>query len=181
MIKREESIVRFERLRSARDGFYAQALALYAQSFPLHEQRTPAAQAAALGDGDYHFDLILEGEALAGLLLYWDTKDFLYVEHFCVDPAMRNQGHGQRALKALAERGKTIILEIDPPVDEISRRRQGFYRRLHYQVNAFHHVHPPYREDCAGHELVLLSHPSALSRSEYDRFNLYLQKVVMKH
>lgn len=172
--------MRFERLRSARDKFYAPALALYAQSFPLHEQRTPAAQAAALGEEEYHFDLILEGEALAGLLLYWETADFLYVEHFCVDPAMRNRGYGQRALEALAERGKAIILEIDPPVDEISRRRQGFYQRLRYQVNAFHHVHPPYRADCAGHELVVLSHPSALSRAEYDRFNRYLQKVVMK-
>ena len=80
-----------------------------------------------------------------GLMLWWEAETFLYVEHFCILPAARNRGCGGRALAHLAEKGKTVILEIDPPVDEISLRREAFYERCGYRANIHPHVHPPYR------------------------------------
>lgn len=38
------------------------------------------------------------------------NESFLYIEHFCILP-------------------KTLMLEIDPPKDDISKRRKGFYER----------------------------------------------------
>lgn len=169
----------FVRLTQESDARYGPAMALYAASFPLHEQRLPASQAAALAHMDYHFDLIYESDAFAGLLLYWETADFLYVEHFCMLPTLRGQGGGARALDCLAQRGKPVILEIDPPVDEISQRRRGFYLRSGFCENPFAHVHPPYRQAYPGHALVVLSQPQPLTEDGYRAFAAYLQDTVM--
>lgn len=41
---------------------------------------------------------------------------------------MRNKQYGQKTLSLLAKQGKTLILEIDPPKDGISKRRKGFMK-----------------------------------------------------
>lgn len=63
-----------------------------------------------------------------GLLLYWEAEDFRYVEHFCVRPELRGRRYGAKALEELGRDGKTVVLEIDPPVDDIARRRQASTR-----------------------------------------------------
>lgn len=169
----------FKRVTSAGDVLYQKAMELYGASFPLHEQRLPGSQRAILGEAAYHFDLILDGAVWAGILLYWDAGDFLYVEHFAILPQLRGQRYGQRALELLRAQGKTVILEIDPPADAVSVRRKGFYERAGYRANPFAHVHPPYREGFAGHPLVVMSCPRALTEAEYAAFARYLGDVVM--
>ena len=73
-----------------------------------------------------------------------------------------------------------MILEIDPPVDEISIRRKGFYERCGFVENPFRHIHPPYHAENQGHELVIMSSPIMLEADEYESFNRYLRDVVMK-
>lgn len=167
------------RLESPEGEAFRRAMELYRGSFPPHEQRREAAQRVIMGRADYHFDLIYDGAAFVGLLLSWETAAFCYVEHFCIAPEVRGQRYGQRALELLHRRGKPVILEIDPPVDEMSRRRQGFYERAGYRVNPFPHVHPPYRAGVQGHALVVLSWPRALSQAEYDGFDRCLKETVM--
>lgn len=169
----------FERLISTEHPLYARAMALYAHSFPWHEQREAESQARILAHRDYRFNLIFSGEAWVGLLLAWKAADFSYVEHFCILPERRGQGYGARALQMLAREGARVILEIDPPVDEVSRRRRAFYERCGFQANAFAHVHPAYHADCAGHALVVMSNPDVLTDGEYLNFERYLRDVVM--
>ncbi len=170
----------FKRLQDSQDGLYLQAMQLYQTSFPLHEQRKPDAQRAILQEPDYQFNLLMEEDHLLGELLCWETPNFIYVEHLCILPQLRGQHCGSRALELLGQRGKPVILEIDPPIDDISLRRKGFYERAGYRENPFTHVHPPYREGFAGHPLVVMSYPRQLEREEYDRFYQYLCSVVMK-
>ncbi len=172
--------MRFERLTDRRDGRYCAARALYAASFPYHEQRGDEAQATALACADYRFELIYDGDAFVGLMLCWETESFIYVEHFCTAPEFRGRGIGAEALALLAQSGKKIILEIDPPIDEISRRRRNFYERAGFAENPFAHVHPPYHAGFSGHPLVVMSHPRALTEAEYLTFDGYLRNVVMK-
>lgn len=167
-----------ERITYTDHPLFPEAMELYEISFPAHEQREALSQSEILSSSAYHFDVICDGGEFVGEILYWEIGDFLYVEHFCVHPSMRNKHYGQRILEAY--QAKPLILEIDPPVDEISRRRQGFYERCGFVANPYGHVHPPYHRGCEGHKLVVMSSPDQLSQSEYDMFNEFLQNTIMK-
>ena len=144
----------FERLPDADDPRLPAALALYGASFPPHEQRQTASQRTILQNAEYHFDLVYDGETWVGLMLNWETADFIYVEHFCIFPEKRNHQYGARALALLRERG-------------------GFVE------NPYPHIHPPYHAENHGHNLVVMSCPRALKAAEYDAFAEYLTNTVM--
>ncbi|MDO4560213.1 MAG: N-acetyltransferase [bacterium] len=169
------------RIRSEEHERFPEAAALYSASFPVHERRVPASQRDALGDEEYHYDLIMDGDIFLGLLLCWETARFIYAEHFCVTPERRGNNYGSRALALLSRKGKSVILEIDPPIDEISLRRKAFYERAGYYANGFEHIHPPYRSGYAGHRLVVMSNPAPLTADEYKSFSRYLKERVMKN
>lgn len=119
----------FERITSPSHPLYADAMVLYGISFPAHEQRETPSQTAILTHPDYHFTAILDGSHFVGDMLYWETPDFRYIEHFCILPALRGQRYGSRALSMLPC-DRPVILEIDPPVDEIAHPPQGLLRTL---------------------------------------------------
>ncbi len=169
----------FKRLTNSEDEFFDRAMSLYRQSFPYYEQREERSQREIMRHGEYHFNLIFDGAQWVGIMLFWETEEFIYVEHFCIFPELRNMRYGQRALENLGRAGKSVILEIDPPVDSISRNRKQFYERCGFVENGFSHVHPPYHTGVKGHELVVMSKPEELSQREYDRFKSYLENTVM--
>lgn len=82
-------------------------------------------------------------------------------------------------LELLRARGKTIILEIDPPVDDISRRRKGFYERNGFIANDYDYTHLPYHRDCKGHRLIIMSSPRRIDEAEYNNFLDYMRRRVM--
>lgn len=168
-----------ERITAENNNMFLRSFDLYMNSFPKHEQRNLQEQINILAVNEYHYDIIFDEGIFVGLLLYWETESFIYVEHFCINTAIRGKGYGKQALKLLDVRNKTIILEIDPPVDEISQRRLHFYRSAGYLPNIFPHIHPPYKPNYKGHELVVLSCPQTLTDVEYARFNDYLRVTVM--
>lgn len=171
--------MRLERIRDRQDPRVERSLAEYRTSFPLHEQRRAPSQAALFEREAYHFTLLLDGDQEVGTLLYWDLGDALYVEHFYIYARFRGQSYGTAALKELTGSGRTVILEIDPPEDPVSVRRQAFYRRCGFVENPFPHVHPPYRPGQTGHRLVVLSYPAPLTRAAYDAFGAALRDQVM--
>lgn len=171
--------MKFIRLLSKDDKMFNEAMILYGKSFPSHEQREIESQKEILSDKEYHFDLIYDNDIFVGIILYWETLNFIYIEHFCINPNMRNKKYGQKALELLKKKKKTVILEIDPPIDEISIRRKSFYTRVGYKENNFKHIHPPYSKFNQGHSLSVMSYPDVLTQMEYDNFNLYLKSRVM--
>ena len=170
-------MLEFTRITAPEHPLYTPAAELYSISFPPHEQREAASQTAILRHPAYHFDAVCDGGAFVGEILYWDIGDFLYIEHFCVLPSQRNRRYGQKILAALQSR--RLILEIDPPVDAISQRRKGFYERCGFVENPYPHVHPPYHKGNAGHELVVMSSPRALTEEEFETFRRALCGTVM--
>ena len=171
----------FRRMTSASHPDYEKAMALYRSSFSYHELREEASQERIMSHPQYHFDCVYDGTCWAGLILYWETESFIYVEHFCVDPSMRGHGLGTLILAELAKTNKPIILEIDPLTDDVAIRRKGFYERCGYVANGFAHIHPPYQAANHGHTLIVMSHPRALSQAEFDTFTVDLREKVMKY
>lgn len=181
MNQEEERNVRLCRCRDAQNPLFLRAMDLYRQSFPEHEQRLWPDQLSAMEDEAYHALLARREGELAGLAFCWDFDAYLYVEHLCVAPRLRGQGIGQRILALLACAGKPVVLEIDPPEEEISIRRRHFYERCGYVANSFAHVHPPYRPVFTGHRLVVMSSPRVLSQEERERFARDLRLRVMRY
>lgn len=172
--------MRLERVTSAAHPMYTQAMALYKKSFPPYEQREAPSQECILGEEDYNFALVYDGKLFVGLVLYWKAAEYLYIEHFCILQALRNHHYGQRTLDLLAEFGKTLILEIDPPTDAIARRRKMFYERCSFAENPFPHIHPPYHTENHGHALVVMTYPIPIPQEKYNNFYRYLTEKVMK-
>lgn len=174
-------MLHFERVTNSTHPLYSKAIDLYRESFPLHEQREPASQAAILSNTAYHFTLVYDENTFVGLLLYWKQPRFIYIEHFCILPELRNHRYGQKVLSLLKKSEIPLILEIDPPVNPISVRRKGFYERCGFIENSYAHTHPPYHATDTGHELVVMSCPNTLSPSAYDDFFQYLTQIIMKN
>ena len=169
----------FKRIITENDPMFNTAIGLYKISFPIHEQRENKSQIEILGHANYHFNIIYDNDCFVGIILYWETKEFIYIEHFAIDPNLRNGGYGSKVLKQLTDKEKILILEIDPPIDEISIRRKGFYERIGFCENTYAHIHPPYQTNFEGHKLMVLSHPNIINQHTYNMFKNYLDDTVM--
>ena len=81
----------------------------------------------ALQDTDFlPLGAVEDGRLLADVFV-WQTEDFVYLEHFAVQPSLRGQGTGSRILRELLQGEKPFILEIEPPEDALTCRRKAFY------------------------------------------------------
>lgn len=97
--------MKFKRLTSAADEAFKPAFDLYSVSFPIHEQRLIESQCGIMTHPEYHFDLIYDdGGEWCGNMLYWETADFIYVEHFCILPERRGQEHIGRSARGVVRR-----------------------------------------------------------------------------
>ena len=155
---------------------FAAVWTVYGASFPAMERRTLAGQRLAMANPRYRLDAWHEDGRFTGFMGWWDFGTFRFVEHLATDPSARSGGVGSRILKQWMESEKTpVILEIDPPEDDISRRRLGFYRRLGCVENPMEHSHPYYQGTPAPNApqrvpLRVLSWPRAITDAEYRDF-----------
>ncbi len=133
-------------------------------------------------DPRYHCQIFYQDGLLLGFIFWWACGEQIYIEHLAINPALRGRNYGSRLLAEFCERaGKTVILEIDPPEDEIAIRRLRFYQGLGFCLNDYAHLHPPYHPDYEGHALRVLSYPKLLEEEAYQRFNQMLVETVMDH
>ena len=111
---------------------------LLSQSFPAGERRDAAGQRALLSDSAYRIDILrAPSGGVQAMMAWWDFDDFVFFEHFAVDPACRNGGIGGQMLDALLSRiPKLACLEAELPETELAARRIGFYERHGVTVNA---------------------------------------------
>lgn len=171
----------FHRITNSGDSFHTAAATLYRTSFPINEQRFPEDHADALSDPAFHCEAILDNSAFAGLIFYWQMREFCYVEHFAVAGELRGRRVGSRALAEFCKRHGRVILEIDPVCDEITTRRKRFYQHLGFRSNPQDHRHPPYRGAFPPHRLEVLSYPNPLTEDEYNEFFQTLCVLPMRY
>ncbi len=170
--------MQLQRLDKENKRFYNDAINLYINSFPLCERRDIFSHEKALTYNDYHFDFIIKDNNLIGFMLYWETNEFIFLEHFAILPTLRNKGYGENALKLLKEKNKTIILEIEPPIDDLTKRRYNFYKRNEFNLTNHHHVQLKYHKNDQDLVLKIMSYPLAINEEQYLAFNTYLKEKV---
>ncbi len=171
------------RLTDINDPLFSPVWEIYQQSFPLSEQRTLEHQQTALRSPDFYFVVYREAETLIGFIGYWEIDDYLYIEHYAINPALRGGGYGSRILQSLIQHTqRTLILEIDDITDDVSMRRLHFYQRLGFVMNPYLHPLPHYRDESEHQDahLRILTYPHAIDASTYERFCRDLHAIVMK-
>lgn len=102
--------------------------------------------------------LIMDDHMRAGIISIWHFTDFRYVEHFATDAALRGKGYGAEVLKSIiAADDKPVVLEVEMPDNEISRRRIAFYERSGFVILPGHYVQPPYKAGCSALPMLIMA------------------------
>ena len=175
-----EPNLQFIPFRSRLDEAWTEAWELYENSFPACERWNANDYDRAFRDPLFEADAIRCDGRFAGILFHWRGDGFHYVEHLAVSPLLRGQNIGSRTLAAFCE-GRRVILEIDPPEDEISVRRLGFYRRLGFHDCPLEYVHPSYSRPFEPHRLVLMGYPTPLDVREARTLADFVRKEVLRY
>lgn len=118
----------------------------------------------------------------AGFLAVWEFESFIYIEHFAVDPALRNSGTGSAMLQELVKQyQKPICLEVELPEDELTRRRIGFYKRNGFVFNEYPYIQPPISKGKSPVPLRIMTYGEAITRETFEAIKNVLYRSVYKY
>ena len=151
------------------------------QSFPSDEYRPYEEQRALLSRHNYQ--ILVDREQVSGrirgFLALWTFSEFLFVEHFAVDAAFRNQGIGARMLHELIERTqKLLCLEVELPDTELAARRIAFYQRAGFALNKYPYWQPPISMGRQAVPLRIMTAPTPVSKAQFENIQALLYKEV---
>lgn len=151
------------------------------ESFPESERRPMEAQKKLLGEKDYHVAVCEQNGLLGGFLASWQLKDFRFIEHFAVDPQLRNHGLGWRMLRTFLQADSAqTVLEVEPPQTELAKRRIQFYKRNGFYLNSYSYHQPPMADGQKPIPLMIMSSGKALNPQEFQRFRGEVYKKVYR-
>ena len=76
-------------------------------------------------------DIYHKDEGTNHVLMYVELDDFVFIDYLFVSKNARGEGLGHKLLESLKQRGKPIILEVEPLnyADSDSEKRLRFYKR----------------------------------------------------
>jgi ribosomal protein S18 acetylase RimI-like enzyme len=134
------------RIQTADHKHLPELFALYLESFPREERRELNALLAMMDQKSMFFSEVLFESETAGMVVYWEFDDFLYIEHLAIISDQRGKGIGSSVLKELQGKGYPVLLEVEIPHDEESSQRVTFYNRSGFNALPVAYFQPPYRE-----------------------------------
>ncbi len=160
------------RLKNTKSASFELAWALYELSFPEEERRTLDIQKKIMAHPDYHFEIVEQHETFVGFILWWQFKRLKYIEHFAIHHKMRRQGFGKSILKNfISSIEDVVILEIEPPMNEVCKARLAFYEELGFILNPHHYQQPPMRKNGKMIKLCIMTYPKPITASRLEEFN----------
>ena len=173
--------LKIHQIRNAEDQHFAEFLKIYSASFPLNERRISNQQSDVFKKQEYQVDLYLLDNHVVGFIAFWATKDFIYIEHLAIAPEVRSKGLGSVILKPFIEtKPIPVILEIEPTIDDQTRRRLKFYESLGFIRNDHLHFQPPYHPEDQPLKLEILTYPHLINADLYFQFSQFQKNTVMK-
>ena len=135
---------------------------LYESAFPPDERRDFAIVRHLLdAAGAFRIHAALDSASgeFAAFVSFWDFGSFTYIEHLAVMPPMRGKGIGHRVMKHVFESvSARVVLEVEPPADDVTRKRIAFYESLGMSLwSDFPYIQPPYAPHLNPVELRLMT------------------------
>lgn len=140
-------MLNIQRITTADTTLYAYMEKLIVASFPPEEYRElKALRSYTDTRPNFHNNVILQDETPIGIITYWDFGSFCYIEHFAIDPNLRNGGYGKEVLNHLCKLlQRPIVLEVEMPEEEMAQRRIRFYQRQGFTLWERPYLQPPYK------------------------------------
>ena len=119
----------------------------------------------------------------AAFINYYHLRDInaLFVEHFASAEELRGKGVGSAVMNSLLERSgdSLVVLEVEPPENELARRRVQLYRRLGFTLNEGAYFQPAFYGNPEPLPLMLMS-TRPLSTSEFASTAASIHRNVYK-
>lgn len=149
-------------------------------SFPIDERRTYSEQKSLFAKDIYRMYCVRDDNGkIKAFISTYDFDEFVFVEHFAVGNAYRNQGLGARILSELAQLvSKRICLEVELPTSELPKRRIGFYSRCGFYLNHYDYIQPPISKGRKSIPLLIMTTLSQLSPNEFEHIKDTLYRCV---
>lgn len=117
---------------------------------------------------NFHNNIIFDDETPVGFLTYWEFDSFYYIEHFAINPSLRNGGYGKRTLEHLLGIVKLpVVLEVEHPIEETAKRRISFYQRQGFRLWSNDYKQPPYRPGDTYLPMYLMVYGELSSEKDY--------------
>lgn len=149
---------------------------LMQRSFPKNEYRSYENQKKLLENKHYKIIPYFGGDnELLGFAAVWEFEFFKFVEHIAVSEKCRGMGIGSKIMRDIIEKSDVdIILEIEPPNDEMSKKRLHFYEKLGFKCNDFGYFQLPLNKNDKPIPLKILSYPQAINEEKFKK----IKKII---
>lgn len=173
-------MITFHPIRTSDVTEYAFMESLLKATFPPEEYRD-LKELRSYTDQNQLFKnhLIYDDNKVVGFITYWQFDQFYYVEHFAIDPQLRNGGYGEKVLKHLqTELHQPIVLEVEHPTDELSTRRIKFYERNGFVLWTADYEQPPYKKGYSALPMYLMVYGSLNEQTHYQAIKQALYRTV---
>lgn len=129
--------------------------------------------------GNFHNNIIFDDNTPVGFITYWDFDHFYYVEHFAINPTLRNSGYGKKVLDFLCkELNLPIVLEVEMPLEEMAQRRINFYKRQGFVLWEKEYQQPPYKNGDPFLPMYLMVYSSLQCKQDFDTVKKKIHKEV---
>lgn len=173
-------MISIKQIRSTDTDYYKFVEELFITAFPKEERRESALQREYTDNNAlFSNNIILDNNAPIGFITYWNFQDYYYIEHFAIHPSQRNGGYGKKVLEYIQNTlNSPIVLEVESPVDELSTRRIGFYKRANYKLWKNKYFQPPYRNGDDYLPMYLMVYGKLDSEKDFERVKRNLYKEV---
>lgn len=122
---------------------------------------------------------VKDSNIIKAAISVWEFNQFVYIEHFAVDPKYRNQNLGTIMINTIQDMYKrNIVLEVEPITDDMTYRRVEFYKRNQFCFNKYQYIQPPYRpleEDVVLH---VMTYPDPINKDQFTEITSLLCEKV---
>lgn len=158
------------------DRFYQ----ILSNNFPTKEIKEYNYMKDTFHAGLYQVLTLKDNDQIVGIMSFYQHDDFRFIDYFAIDGSLKGKGMGSKMLQYFINLDdKMVILEVEHPEDEQSKRRIAFYQRNGLYLNdQFEYFVPPVRN--LKHRLYfhLMSSKQKINNIEFEKYYPQILKMV---
>jgi len=152
---------------------------IYEASFPEDERRAWDKLLELPGHSRFSLYEIYLQQKFLGFISVWDLAEFKFIEHFAIRDSEQGKGYGTQALNQILSISQMpVILEVEEPFTEMSRKRIAFYEQLNFRVNKASYFQPPYSIGKTSIKMLLMSYPMKIEPEDFEKIKAQIHERV---